>query len=74
MIYSLSDLALAANYSLMDQLTCDPQAKADGVDHEPREVFSGHFVPVNPKPLEAAEYIFHSNPLFRELGFDDALA
>lgn len=74
MIKTLSDLAFTANYSLMDQLTCDPQAKADGIDHEPREVFSGHFVPVNSKPLEAPEYIFHSKPFFRELGFDDALA
>ena len=74
MINSLSDLAPAANYSLMDQLSCDPQARPDGVDHGPREVFSGHFVPVNPKPLEAPEYIVHSKSLFGELGFDDALA
>lgn len=74
MIKALTDLAPRAQYSLLEELTPDPQSRKDGVDHEPREVFSGHFVPVNPKPLEAPEYIFHSKPLFRELGFDDALA
>jgi uncharacterized protein YdiU (UPF0061 family) len=74
MINSLADLAPLANYSLMDGLTPDPQARVDGVDHQPREVFSGHYVPVNPKPLKDPHYVCHSQSLFEDLGFADELA
>ncbi|MHC3993733.1 protein adenylyltransferase SelO family protein [Thiomicrolovo sp. ZZH C-3] len=73
-VKSLDDLAALANYSLMDTLTPDPEATADGVDHAPRQVFSGHYVPVNPTPIETPVYIAHSETFFRELGFSDALA
>lgn len=73
-INKLDDLALLADYSLMDTLTPDPDAKANGIDHLPREVFSGHYVPVIPTPLEAPLYITHSKNFFAELGFSDTLA
>jgi uncharacterized protein YdiU (UPF0061 family) len=73
-VSTLDDLAELADYSLMDTLSCDPEAKANGVDHVPRQVFSGHYVPVNPTPIENPEYVTHSKNLFRELGFDDNLA
>ena len=73
-VKSLDDLAALADYSLMDTLTPDPEATADGVDHAPRQVFSGHYVPVNPTPIETPVYIAHSETFFKELGFDDALA
>ena len=73
-VETLNDLAKLANYSLMDTLNPDPQAKADGIDHFPREVFSGHYVPVNPTPIEAPVYIAHSKTFFEELGFSDSLA
>ncbi|UFS63039.1 protein adenylyltransferase SelO family protein [Sulfurimonas sp. HSL-3221] len=73
-VKSLDDLAALADYSLMDTLTSDPEATADGVDHAPRQVFSGHYVPVNPTPIETPVYIAHSETFFRELGFSDALA
>jgi len=73
-VKSLDDLAALADYSLMDTLTPDPDATADGVDHAPRQVFSGHYVPVNPTPIETPVYIAHSETFFRELGFSDALA
>ncbi len=73
-IQTLNDLAPLADYSLMDTLHADPQAQVDGVDHHPREVFSGHYVPVMPTPIENPTYIAHSKTFFAELGFDDALA
>ena len=74
MITNLNDLAALADYSLMDTLNCDPEGKANGVDYAPRQVYSGHYVPVNPTPIENPEYVAHSKSLFRELGFADTLA
>jgi uncharacterized protein YdiU (UPF0061 family) len=73
-ILTLDDLAKLANYSLMDTLNCDPDAKANGADYEPRQVFSGHYVPVKPTPIIEPEYVTHSKNLFRELGFADSMA
>jgi uncharacterized protein YdiU (UPF0061 family) len=73
-ITTLDDLAKLANYSLMDALNCDPNAKANGDDHEPRLVFTGHYVPVNPTPIEDPEYVTHSKSFFRELGLADSMA
>ena len=73
-IQTLDDLAKIADYSLTDTLRADPEATKDGVDHEPRQVFSGHYVPVNPTPIENPMYIAHSQELFKELGFVDELA
>lgn len=73
-IKTLSNLAKLADYSFMDKLTSDPDASKDGVDYAPREVFSGHFVPVMPTPIEDPIYIAHSKNFFHELGLDDSLA
>lgn len=73
-VATLEDLASLADYSLMGTLNADPQATADGADHNPRQVFSGHYVPVTPTPIENPEYIAHSKNFFRELGFTDSLA
>lgn len=73
-IETLDDLAPLANYTLMDTLNSDPDATQNGVDHAPRQVFSGHYVPVNPTPIENPQYIAHSKAFFRELGFADSLA
>src|SRR5690554_290486 len=73
-ITALGDLAQLADYSLMDSLNRDPDAKANGQDHAPRQVFSGHYVPVVPTPMANPKYVAHSYSLFRELGFADALA
>jgi uncharacterized protein YdiU (UPF0061 family) len=58
----------------MDTLNCDPDATENGADYAPRQVFSGHYVPVNPTPIKDPEYIAHSKSLFGELGFDDSMA
>jgi len=73
-IKTLDDLATLADYSLLDTLTPDPQARTNGVDHSPRQVFSGHYVPVNPTPIKDPHYIAHSKIFFKELRFDDTLA
>jgi len=73
-ILSLDDLAKCADYSFMDTLNCDPEAKENGADHLPRQVFTGHYVPVNPTPIEEPEYVAHSKNFFHELGFADNLA
>jgi uncharacterized protein YdiU (UPF0061 family) len=73
-IATLADLAKLANYSLMDTLNCDPDATENGADYAPRQVFSGHYVPVKPTPIKDPEYIAHSKSLFGELGFDDSMA
>ena len=73
-IATLDDLATLADYSLMDTLNGDPDAKANGEDHAPRQVFTGHYVPVNPTPIKDPEYVAHSKHLFHELGFADSMA
>lgn len=73
-IKTLSDLALSANYSFLDRLKSDPDATENGDDYAPREVFSGHYVPVKPTPIQNPKYIAHSKNFFKELGFDDSLS
>lgn len=73
-IFDLNDLAKAADYSLLDTLVPDPDATEDGHDFYPRQVFSGHYVPVKPTPIADPVYVAHSQQFFRELGLDDSLA
>ena len=73
-IFDLNDLAKAADYSLLDTLVPDPDATEDGLDFYPRQVFSGHYVPVKPTPIADPVYVAHSQQFFRELGLDDSLA
>ncbi len=63
-----------ADYSLMDSLQADPQSTVDGHDYHPRQVFSGHYVPVTPTAIPSPEYIAHSKSLFNELGLSHELA
>ena len=50
-IQTIEELALLADYSFVDTLECDPDASAEGMDYTSREVFSGHYVLVNPTPI-----------------------
>tara|TARA_Y100001978_G_scaffold54307_1_gene48743 strand:- start:85 stop:1788 length:1704 start_codon:yes stop_codon:yes gene_type:complete len=61
------------DYSFMDNLRADPQSSRDGNDFIPRQVFSGHYVPVNPTPLSSPRYVAHSKKLFSELGLSDLI-
>jgi uncharacterized protein YdiU (UPF0061 family) len=71
---SFAEFGQRADYSLLDSLQADPQARGDGHDHKPRQVFSGHYVPVTPTPLPAPQYVAHSPTLFNDLGLDEGLA
>jgi uncharacterized protein YdiU (UPF0061 family) len=62
------------DFSFTEHLNADPEATPDGRDHRPRQVRSGHYVPVAPTPIAAPEYVSHSHGLFRELGLADELA
>ena len=62
------------DYSLLRQLTPDPEATVNGHDHHVRQVRSGHYVPVTPTPLPSPQYVAHSNELFKDLGLSDQLA
>jgi uncharacterized protein YdiU (UPF0061 family) len=73
-IEGLAELAQFADYSLLNSLSADPEATSNGDDHEPRQVFSGHYVPVTPTPIGTAEYVAHSPSFFAELGLADSLA
>ncbi len=73
-VETLDDLTSLADYSFINTLTPDPKATKDGLDHNPRQVFSGHFVPVKPTPIENPKYVAHSKKFFSELGFSDTLA
>ncbi len=72
-VTTFEEFVRLADYSLMDTLNADPDAKSDGKDHRPRQVFSGHFVPVKPTPLAQPEYITHSHTFFNELGLSNEL-
>ena len=65
---------LKPEYSLVDTLTPNPDSRVDGLDHHPKQVFSGHYVLVAPTPLPNPEYIIHSKKLFHELGLQNEVA
>ncbi len=71
---TFDDFLQRADYSFMDSLQEDPQATVDGYDYRPRQVLSGHYVPVTPTAIPAPEYIAHSKTLFNELGLSHELA
>ena len=68
---SFTEFAERVDYSLLEKLRPDPDATADGNDHRPRPVYSGHWVPVTPTPLRL-EHVAHSR--LCRLGLDDGLA
>ncbi|MCP9825750.1 YdiU family protein [Synechococcus sp. EJ6-Ellesmere] len=71
---TFAEFAQRADYSLMDSLHADPQASGDGHDHQPRQVFSGHYVPVMPTAIPTPELVAYSRTLFQDLGLSEALA
>lgn len=74
MVTRFKEFANLADYSLMNSLNADPDAREDGNDHRARQVSSGHFVPVTPTPIAQPEYVSHSKVFFEELGLSDDLA
>ena len=72
-IENFSEFSQLCDYSFLNSLKADPQSKKDGLDHKPRSVNSGHYVPVKPTPIPEPEYISHSKKLFKELGLSSEL-
>ena len=70
---NFSEFSQLADFSLLNSLKADPQSTKDGNDHDPRPVFSGHYVPVTPTPIPEPKYITHSKTLFEELGLSSDL-
>ncbi|WP_419767096.1 protein adenylyltransferase SelO [Arcobacter sp.] len=72
-IDTFDELAKVSDYSFVENLNCDPDAKSNTDNKTPREVFSGHYVPVEPTALKEPIYISHSTNFFKELGFTQNL-
>ena len=72
-IDNFNDFLNQADFSLIKTLNADPQSTVDGNDHSPRQVYSGHYVPVTPIALTSPKYITHSGQFFKELGLSDKL-
>ena len=72
-IDNFNDFLNQADFSLTKNLNADPQSTVDGNDHIPRQVYSGHYVPVTPTALTSPKYISHSGQFFKELGLSDKL-
>ena len=70
---NFSEFSKLADNSLIKFLKVDPKSLKDGNNHSPRQVFSGHYVPVSPTPILEPEFITHSNKLFKELGLSQNL-
>jgi uncharacterized protein YdiU (UPF0061 family) len=73
-INNLNDFAKTADYSFMESLVPDPEANPMGMDRSPRQVRSGHYVPVQPEPMANPNYVIHSKNFFEELSLSDDLA
>lgn len=72
-ITTFEELAQCADYSFVKNLNSDPDANDNANNQYPREVLSGHYVPVNPTPIKEPIYISHSEIFFNELGFSESL-
>ena len=55
-IDNFNDFLNQADFSLIKHLNADPQSTVDGNDHIPRQVYSGHYVPVTPTALTSPKY------------------
>ncbi|PRM88474.1 protein adenylyltransferase SelO family protein [Aliarcobacter cryaerophilus] len=72
-IETFDELINLSDYSFIENLNSDPNAKYNGDNKFPREVFSGHYVPVSPTAIKEPIYISHSIDFFKELGFSENL-
>ncbi|WP_320034526.1 protein adenylyltransferase SelO family protein [Halarcobacter sp.] len=72
-IQTFDELAKYTNYSFIESLNSDPEEAFNSDNKFPREVFSGHYVSVEPTAIKEPIYISHSKDFFEELGFDEKL-
>ena len=72
-IETFEELEKLSDYSFIEKLNSAPDAKFNGDNKSPREVFTGHYVPVSPTAIKEPIYISHSINFFKELGFSENL-
>lgn len=72
-IETFEELEKLSDYSFVEKLNSDPDAKFNADNTLSREVFSGHYVPVSPTAIKEPIYISHSANFFKELGFSENL-
>ncbi len=71
---SFSAFLQYADYSLLRDLTADPEQTRHVPNKTLRQVKSGHYVEVLPTPLPNPRYVIHSRRFFRELSLSDSAA
>ena len=69
---TLQDLGARADHSWLRHLAPDPESAAQQPNKTPREVKSGHWVPVLPTPLPQPQLVLYSHATASELGLSDA--
>lgn len=72
-INNFKEFANASNYSFVENLNNDPDEKQHGDNKMPREVFTGHYVNVEPSSIKNPIYISHSKNFFNQLGLNEDL-
>ncbi|MGJ0358807.1 protein adenylyltransferase SelO family protein [Aliarcobacter cryaerophilus] len=72
-IETFNELINLSDYSFVNNLNSDPDAKFNEENKSPREVFCGHYVLVSPTAIKEPIYISHSINFFKELGFSENL-
>lgn len=72
-IKSFEELLELKNYSFINNLNPDPHTKLNKDNRFAREVFSGHYVEVEPTEIKEPIYVAHSKNFFEELGFSEDL-
>jgi uncharacterized protein YdiU (UPF0061 family) len=71
---SFSAFLQCADYSLLRDLTADPEQTRHVPNKTLRQVKSGHYVEVLPTPLPNPRYVTHSRAFCRELSLSDSAA
>lgn len=68
---TMAELASRADMSWMRELRRDPEAAANAPNNTSRQVRSGHYVPVRPKPLPKPKLVMYSPVMAGELGLTE---
>ncbi|PRM89643.1 hypothetical protein CJ671_06420 [Aliarcobacter cryaerophilus] len=72
-IETFNELINLSDYSFIENLNSDPDARKNGDNKFSREVFCGHYVEVEPTAIKEPNYVAHSKNFFEELGFSEEL-
>ncbi|RXJ96026.1 hypothetical protein CRU94_05285 [Arcobacter sp. AHV-9/2010] len=72
-VESFEELLELRDYSFVNSLNPDPKRNLNKDNKFAREVFSGHYVEVEPTAIKEPIYVAHSKSFFEELGFSEEL-